>query len=160
VEVREINEIWKKFDDYVGDTYRMRLRKLEYWYEGKHWDDFDPVYNTKFSILNYDQDIELCCKEIDRLFRKYGYKYIKEFANAEGVDFLYNSNFKSMEKNWHCAGFQVQSVLGIISAKLVSNPNYDQIVNTYNKRIELHSINGTMDQSDINRFYKVKDYLG
>ncbi len=160
VDVIEINAIWSKFDDYISYTFFMNLRKLEDWFDIGviDWEKFKLNDGDKYCIFNYDKDLVSASEDIQRLFRDYGLRYINDYGHVKGVDTLYNNN-PLEEDNPHCAGFQVQSVVGIIAAKLAKNPKYDEIKSIYTKRMKKHKEEDTMDVEDIERFFEVSKYL-
>jgi hypothetical protein len=163
VDVEVINEIWKKFDTHISYTYIMNLRELKDWYDlGEvSWEKFQLNDFDRYKLFNYDNDIINASNDIQNLFKTYGLKYINDFSNVEGVDKLYNSNLlEDNHENPHCAGFQVKSIVGLISAKLSSNPNYKEITEVYSDMLQKHKLEDTMNLVDIERFYKIKEYLG
>lgn len=173
VDIKEINDIWQKFDKYIGHTYHMNLKKLSYWYDNVFWDDFDPDDKDKYIILNYDNDISNASLDIQNLFEKYGLRYIEEYGTVEGVNKLMNSDpineatntkEKSAKKEsawWHCQSFNTQSVVGLIAAKLSDTASsYNEIADIYTQKINEHKKNDTMYDDDIIRFFEIKKYLG
>lgn len=160
VNIKEINDIWIMFDEYISYTYSMNLKKLKDFYDigDIDWTKFNDGERDRYKIFNIDNDLVDTCNKIEILFQKYGVKYITDFGSIEGVDKIYNNLKES--NNPHCAGFQVRSVVGLISAKLSDNKNYDEISNFYTAKIKQHEINNSMTKKDIEIFYNVKKYLG
>jgi hypothetical protein len=59
----------------------------------------------------------------------------------------------------HCpadvgSGFDGRCMKGLIVARLVNNPKYDDLVAIYDEEIK-----GTMNAESIENYYKVRDYL-
>lgn len=161
VDVEEINVIWKKFNNNIGYTYFMNLLELKDWYDlgFVKWEKFKRDQGNKYKLFDYDNDLKSAINEIQDLFKNYGLKYVNDFSNLEGVDKLYNTNLLE-NKNPHCSGLQVQSIVGMISAKLSSNSNYKVITDVYSDLLEKHRLENTMNLNDIETFYKIKKYLG
>lgn len=161
VDVDEINLIWKKFNDHISYTYFMNLLELKDWYELGKVDriKFKVEEHDRFKLFNEEQDLISASEHIKNLFKTYGLRYVNDFSTVNGVDKLYNSNLPEISK-LHCSGIQVQSVVGLIAAKLSGNPNYNTISDIYSSIIEKHKIEDTMNMKDIEVFFKVKEYLG
>ncbi len=161
VDVDEINLIWKKFNDHISYTYFMNLLELKDWYEIGKVDriKFKVEELDRFKLFNEEKDLISASEHIKSLFKTYGLRYVNDFSSVNGVDKLYNSNLPEISK-LHCSGIQVQSVVGLIAAKLSGNPSYNTISDVYSSIIEKHKIEDTMNIKDIEVFFKVKEYLG
>ncbi|MFZ4798523.1 MAG: hypothetical protein ACOYMA_13585 [Bacteroidia bacterium] len=161
VNIKEINDIWKMFNEYASITYSMNLNELKDWYDlgVVSWEKFQLNKKDRHQIFNYETDLMHANLEIQYLFNKYGLRYINDFGSIEGVNKLYNQSLDDL-KSYHCAGFQVRSVVGLIAAKLSNNPDYIKISEFYTNKINEHKLNDTMTKKDIEIFFKVKAYLG
>lgn len=161
IDIKEINDIWKKFDEYIGYTYYMNLRELKDWYNiGEiSWEKFVKNNGNRYKLFNYENNLIEAFNEIGNLFKDYGLKYIDDFGSIEGVNRLYNENYLD-NNNPHCSGFNVKGVVGLIAAKLSDNPNYEVISAYYTDIINQHKKANTMTKKDIEIFFKIKEYLG
>jgi hypothetical protein len=172
VDIKEINEIWEKFDEYIGYSFRMNLKKIGYWYDNVLWDDFKVDDKSYYSIKNYDINIINASVDIQRLFEKYGLRYIQEYGSVDGVNKLMNSSPEKKATNtkekpaskesawWHCQSFKTQSIVGLIAAKLTDDGvSYKKIADLYTQRINQYKENDSMYEKDINRFFEIKKYL-
>jgi hypothetical protein len=161
VDVEEINLIWRQFNKNISYTYFMNLLELKDWYELKcvSWDKFKRDDGNKYKLFNVDEDLSNALHNIKDLFENYGLRYVKDFSTVEGVDKLYNTNLLDINSP-HCSGFQVQSIVGMIAAKLSGNADYKNITDVYSVIIEKHRLNDSMNLDDIDMFYKVREYLG
>ena len=157
IRVLEVETIIKKFDSSFGNyTPQINLKWL------KDWCNFGEVdtriNNGKFEIFNYDEDIAEASISIKSLFEEYGLKYIEKYGSVAGLDKM--CNLYPENDNILNYGFHTRSINGIIAAKLVDNHRYKEIVEIYTQRINQHALDKTMNLDDIERFFKVKDFLG
>jgi hypothetical protein len=118
IDVKEVNEVWKKFCPNIGYTYWLNLMRLEYWYENRYWDDFSGDDKDKFNITNLDYDISFATSETIRIFRKYGIRYITDYSTPKGVDTLINTNYTADIEPIHSSGRHHHYTVGLIAAKL------------------------------------------
>ena len=168
VDVKEIQDIWKKFDQYTGYTFLCNLRKLSHWYDDfTSWDDFKTDNADRYQVFIYNNDIQNTSNDIQILFEKYGLRYTEEYATISGVHKLLNSDPENEATStkresawWHTPGFHVQSTVGLIAAKLVDDGSYNIIAEIYSKRLEQRRKEKSMYEEDINLFFKIKEYLG
>ena len=84
------------------------------------------------------------------------YKLISHGKNmliVESIDKLYNE--LPIRRNPYCMGWADHSMIGIISAKLAHNPEYDKIKDTYIRIVKKQTYSEYFRQS----FYRAIDYL-
>ena len=119
--------------------------------ENTHW---KMQYNQKdrFKIFSLN-DIDKIIDKTLNLIYKYGLNYIKKYSNIKSIDNLYNKN--PFDYNPNCSGLNTHCIIGLISAKLSKNENYDKLEKIYSKIVEDNDFN------DIDKvaFDKIKKYL-
>ena len=111
-------------------------------------------YNQKdrFKIFNL-KDIDKSVDATLNLIYKYGLNYIEKYSNIKSIDALYNEN--PLAYNPNCSGLNTHCIIGLISAKLSKNINYDKLEEIYSKIVRENDFN----EIDKVAFEKIKKYL-
>lgn len=111
-------------------------------------------YNQKdrfkiFSLKDIDKSVDTTLN----LIYKYGLNYIEKYSNIKSIDNLYNKN--PFDYNPNCSGLNTHCIIGLISAKLSKNENYDKLEKIYSKIV----IENDFNEIDKVAFEKIKNYL-
>lgn len=126
-------------------------------YEKNKYDEntrWKMQYNQKdrFKIFSL-KDIDKAIDKTLNLIYKYGLNYIEKYSNIKSIDNLYNKN--PFDYNPNCSGLNTHSIIGLISAKLSKNINYDNLEEIYSKIVRENDFN----EIDKVAFEKIKKYL-
>lgn len=112
-----------------------------------------PKARDKIIFKEGDEWIEHCNAIIASLL-PYAVDYINRLSDIEGLDRLYNS-LPINYYNPNCIGFDYHCMVGLISAKLAHNPQYDKIKDTYTAIVKKKNLLEETRQS----FFRLVDYL-
>ena len=155
----KINQIHNtcKINDYdLNYTAFINLLFLEKYVKNKYDENtrWKMQYNFKdrFKIFSL-KDIDKAIDTTLNLIYKYGLNYIEKYSNIKSIDYLYNEN--PFDYNPNCSGLNTHCIIGLISAKLSKNKNYDKLEEIYSKIVRDNDFNDT----DKEAFYKIKKYL-
>lgn len=83
-----------------------------------------------------------------------GLKYLDTNNNIYAIDRMYNTPPLNI-RNSNCSGLDTQCIIGLISAKLAHNDQYEQICNYYSNVIKSADV---LDDTRC-KFEYIKDYI-
>ncbi|MEQ1677947.1 MAG: hypothetical protein ABL876_14660, partial [Chitinophagaceae bacterium] len=99
----------------------------------KHYDNSDRIGTTEdisYKIENED-DIEILKKVIPERFKEYILPYFNKNSSIEQVDKLLNEFPR--ELSIHNRPYPIRACIAIIAARLVRNPNYNELLKIYDE---------------------------
>lgn len=134
----------------IEQTDRLSLIDYDSWVE-----DYRKKYPKARDLIIYtgsDDWIERCNERIGSLL-PCAEDFINKYSTIESIDKLYNE--LPIRRNPYCMGWADHSMIGIISAKLAHNPEYDKIKDTYIRIVKKQTYSEYFRQS----FYRAIDYL-
>ena len=156
IKINQIHDICKINDYDLNYTAFINLLFLEKYFKNKYNEDtcWKMQYNQKdrFKIFSLN-DIDKIIDKTLNLIYKYGLNYIEKYSNIKSIDALYNEN--PLAYNPNCSGLNTHSIIGLISAKLSKNINYDNLEEIYSKIVRENDFN----EIDKVAFEKIKNYL-
>jgi hypothetical protein len=117
--------------------------------------DGRKVINGNLSIrLIQNEDIEAAVETLEKYYNDIAMPYFERYTTLKAIDDIINSPpFDCCPA--HVGGnFDNRCMKGLIVAKLVNNPSYEELVRIYDDKIK-----GTMNTQSIENYYKVRDYL-
>lgn len=135
----------------IANTDRLTLTESELSFEfmRKRY----PEARDKIIFKEGNEWIERCNAIIASLL-PYAVDYISQLSNIAGLDRLYNS-FPINYNNPNCVGLHVHCMVGLISAKLAHNPQYDKLKDIYTTIVKKQIRVEATRQS----FFRLVDYL-
>lgn len=131
------------------DSLTLTESKLSFEFMRKRY----PEARDKIIFKEGDEWIERCNDIIGSLL-PCAVDYISQLSNIEGLDRLYNS-FPINYHNPNCVGFDYHCMVGLISAKLAHNPQYDKLKEIYSAIVKKKDLIEATRQS----FFRLVDYL-
>ena len=156
IKINQIHDICKINDYDLNYTAFINLLFLEKYFKNKYneYTRWKMQYNQKdrFKIFNL-KDIDKSVDATLNLIYKYGLNYIEKYSNIKSIDALYNEN--PLAYNPNCSGLNTHCIIGLISAKLSKNINYDKLEKIYSKIVRENDFN----EIDKVAFEKIKKYL-
>lgn len=156
IKINQIHDICKINGYDLNYTAFINLLFLEKYAKNKYDENtrWKMQYNQKdrFKIFNL-KDIDKSVYTTLNLIYKYGLNYIEKYSNIKSIDALYNEN--PLAYNPNCSGLNTHSIIGLISAKLSKNINYDNLEEIYSKIVRENDFN----EIDKVAFEKIKNYL-
>jgi hypothetical protein len=112
------------------------------------------IINRSMPILIIqDQDVEAAVETLQGYYNKIGKTYFDKYSSLLAMDNIINNAPFDYNPAHVGGGFDDRCMKGLIIARLVDNPNYDELIKAYDKEIKetpLHSINN---------YEKVREYL-
>jgi hypothetical protein len=90
--------------------------------------------NTYHYDLNEEEDIEKVVYSLEKEFTEIVLPYFESNSNLIAIDKLINTNIEENNVNCH---MRFKCFSGLIVAKLIQNPNYENLKSTYSKQIKL-----------------------
>jgi hypothetical protein len=105
-------------------------------------------------ILLFEGDIEAAIETLYQYYTDIAKPYFKKYSSLDALDDIMNN-----EPFAHCPAhvggmFYERCLKGLIVAKLVGNPRYDELVAIYNEEIK-----ETFNEEFITTYKQVRDYL-
>ena len=156
IKINQIHNICKINGYDLNYTAFINLLFLEKYAKNKYDENtrWKMQYNQKdrFKIFSLN-DIDKIIDKTLNLIYKYGLNYIEKYSNIKSIDALYNEN--PLAYNPNCSGLNTHSIIGLISAKLSKNINYDNLEEIYSKIVRENDFN----EIDKVAFEKIKNYL-
>lgn len=125
-------------------------------YDGTYSKDskWQLQYKRQDRFIIFDKrDLEYSEKEMVKLL-PLGLKYLDINNNIYAIDKMYNSPPLN-RKNPNCSGLDTQCIIGLISAKLAHNENYELISNYYSQSINSEDIL----QNTRHKFESIKNFI-
>jgi len=135
----------------IDQTDRLTITESEFSFEYMRKEK--PDARDKIIFKEGDEWIERCNAIIASLL-PYAVDYINRLSDIEGLDRLYNS-FPINYYNPNCVGFDYHCMVGLISAKLAHNPQYDKLKEIYTTIVKKKDLIEETRQS----FFRLVDYL-
>ena len=135
----------------IAGTDSLTLTESELSFEYMRQDN--PEARDKIIFKEGDEWIDRCNAIIASLL-PYAVDYISQLSNIAGLDRLYNS-FPINYNNPNCVGLHVHCMVGLISAKLAHNPQYDKLKDIYTTIMRKEDFPEETRQS----FFRLVDYL-
>lgn len=146
-------QIEKIYETIVGKSHKLTLgNTINRIYASP---DGREVVNGNLSVnLYFDEDIEAAVETLENYYNTIAKPYFEKYQDLKSIDDIMNN--PPFENNpAHVGGiFADRCMKGLITARLVDNPNYEQLVMTYDEAIK-----GTMNTDSIEKYYKVREYL-
>lgn len=156
IKINQIHDICKINGYDLNYTAFINLLFLEKYEKNKYDEDtcWKMQYNQKYRFKIFSlNDIDKIIDKTLNLIYKYGLNYIEKYSNIKSIDALYNEN--PLAYNPNCSGLNTHSIIGLISAKLSTNINYDKLEKIYSKIV----IENDFNEIDKVAFEKIKNYL-
>jgi hypothetical protein len=127
------HKISKKHEQFNEDTTTLggNLGEIMKYYE-TGTDSLSENMNTRYLIEN-EGDVEDLIKAIPERFKNYVLPYFKSNSSVKSVDELLNTEPSEMSIHNHL--YPIRACIGIIAAKLNNNPDFDEIVQTYEENL-------------------------
>ena len=135
----------------IAGTDSLTLTESEFSFEYMRQDN--PEARDKIIFKEGNEWIDRCNAIIASLL-PYAVDYINRLSDIEGLDRLYNS-FPINYYNPNCVGFDYHCMVGLISAKLAHNPQYDKLKEIYTTIVKKKDLIEETRQS----FFRLVDYL-
>lgn len=135
----------------IDQTDRLTITESEFSFEYMRKEK--PDARDKIIFKEGDEWIERCNAIIASLL-PYAVDYISQLSNIAGLDRLYNS-FPINYYNPNCVGIDYHCMVGLISAKLAHNPQYDKLKDIYTTIVKKQIRVEATRQS----FFRLVDYL-
>ena len=135
----------------IDQTDRLTITESEFSFEYMRKEK--PDARDKIIFKEGDEWIERCNAIIASLL-PYAVDYINNLSDIEGIDRLYNS-FPINYNNPNCVGLHVHCMVGLISAKLTHNPQYDKLKDIYTTIMRKEDFSEETRQT----FFRLVDYL-
>ena len=135
----------------VAATDRLTLTDDRPWLE--HLRKENPQAGNRIILTDNETWIKQCNNRLGALL-PYAVDYINNLSDIEGIDRLYNS-FPINYNNPNCVGFDYHCMVGLISAKLAHNPQYDKLKDIYTTIMRKEDFPEATRQS----FFRLVDYL-
>lgn len=129
------------------------LTITDYKEEFEYFREEHPKAKDQIVCTEHDGWIERCNDRIMELM-PYALDYIEKNGTIEAIDKLYNT-LPIIRYNPNCSDFVNHCMVGIISAKLAHNPQYDELKQIYYSIMEKDNILEEYKQT----FLKIIDYL-
>jgi hypothetical protein len=117
--------------------------------------DGRKVVNGNLVInIYFDEDVEAAVESLKNYYNTIAKPYFEKYQDLKSINNIMNN--APFEHNPADVGgaFDSRCMKGLIVARLVNNPNYEQLVQTYDEAIK-----GTMDSESIENYYKVREHL-
>lgn len=117
--------------------------------------DGREVVNGNLSInIYFDDDVEAAVESLQNYYTTIAKPYFEKYQDLKSIDDIINN--PPFENNPANVGgsFDKRCMKGLIVARLVDNPGYEQLVATYDEAIK-----GTMNEESIENYHKVREYL-
>jgi len=117
--------------------------------------DGRKIVNGNLAILLiHDEDIEAAIDTLKQYFFEIAKPYFAKYNSLQALDDIINN-----EPFSHCpahvgGNFDERCMKGLIVARLVSNPKYNELASIYDEAIK-----ETMSSESIENYYKVREYL-
>ena len=156
IKINQIHKICKINGYDLNYTAFINLLFLEKYFKNKYKEDtrWKMQYNQKDRLKIFSlKDIDKASDKTLNLIYKYGLNYIEKYSNIKSIDALYNKN--PFDYNPNCSGLNTHCIIGLISAKLSKNENYDKLEKIYSKIV----IENDFNEIDKVAFDKIKKYL-
>lgn len=117
--------------------------------------DGREVINGNLSInIYFDEDVEAAVESLENYYTTIAKPYFEKYNDLKSIDDIVNN--PPFENNpAHVGGSSTNRYIkGLIVARLVDNPNYEQLVATYDEAIK-----GTMNAESIENYHKIREHL-
>lgn len=117
--------------------------------------DGREVINADLSILLvHDEDVMAAVETLEGYYKRIAKPYFDKYKSLDALDNIINNPpFEYCPA--HVGGsFDNRCMKGLIVAKLVNNPEYENLVAIYDEAIK-----ETMNTESIENYYKVREYL-
>jgi hypothetical protein len=117
--------------------------------------DGRAVVNGDMTIwLRQNEDVESAIETLEWYYNDIAKPYFERYDTLDAIDDIIN-NPPFDHCPAHVGGnFDERCMKGLIVARLVDNPNYDQLVATYDEAIK-----ETENSMSIENYHKVREYL-
>ena len=151
-----IHHVCKVNGFHLNYTAFINLLILNKIYNGDYTDDtkWEMQYNRqdRFVIFN-ENNLKNAEQRMEKLL-PIGLNYLESYANIYAIDKMYNIPPLDRQ-NPNCSGLDTQCIIGLISAKISNNVNYDNICEQYSDLI--HS--NDLLPATVSKFDSIKEYL-
>ena len=147
---KQIENIYEKI---VGKSHKLSIgNTIDRIYASP---DGRKVVNGDLTInIYFDDDVEASVESLENYYNTIAKPYFEKYQTLNAIDDI--MNHPPFEHNpAHVGGsFDKRCMKGLIVARLVNNPEYEALVNTYDEAIKR-----TMDKESIENYHKVREYL-
>lgn len=153
---KKIHSICETCDFHLNYTAFINLLVLKKIYDGTFTEDtkWKMQYDRQDRFVIFDNsDMEKAKAELIKLLPM-GLKYFHDHDDIYAIDKMYNTPPLN-KQNPNCSGFDTQCVIGLISAKLARNGNYEQISSLYSSLIQSEDVL----QDTRNKFERIKNLI-
>lgn len=145
--------IEKIFESIVGKSHKLTMgNTIER--IAKSPDGRQVVNGNMYILLLQSEDIDAAVETLNSYYSNIAKPYFKRYDSLEAInDIINNQPFEHCPA--HVGGrLDNRCMKGLIIAKLINSPNYEQLVATYDEAIKK-----TMNEESIENYYKVREYL-
>lgn len=104
--------------------------------------------------LYFDDDVEAAVESLENYYNTIAKPYFEKYQDLKSIDDIINNPPFEHSPAHVGLGLDERCMKGLIAARLVDNPNYEQLVSTYDEAIKR-----TMNEESIENYYKVKEHL-
>ncbi len=153
---KKIHSICETCDFHLNYTAFINLLVLKKIYDGTFTEDtkWKMQYDRQDRFVIFDNsDMEKAKAELIKLLPM-GLKYFHDHDDIYAIDKMYNTPPLN-KQNPNSSGFDTQCVIGLISAKLAHNGNYEQISSLYSSLIQSEDVL----QDTRNKFERIKNLI-
>ena len=146
-------EIEHIYESIVGKSHKLTIgNTIDRIYASP---DGREVVNGNLSInIYFDEDVEAAIESLENYYNSIAKPYFDKYQDLKSIDDIINN--PPFENNPANVGgsFDKRCMKGLIVARLVDNPNYEQLLATYDEAIK-----ETMNEESIENYHKVREYL-
>jgi len=146
-------KVEKIFDSIVGKSHKLTIgNTIER--IAKSPDGRQVVNGNMYILLLQSEDIDAAVETLNGYYKNFAKPYFERYHSLEAInDIINNQPFEHCPA--HIGGnLDERCMKGLIIARLVNNPNYEQLLAAYDEAIKR-----TMNEKSIENYYKVREYL-
>lgn len=146
-------EIEKVYESIIGKSHKLTIgNTINRIYASNNGRE---VVNADLCInLYFDDDIEAAVESLEDYYTAIAKPYFAKYQDLKSIDEIINNPPFEYSPADVGVGLEERCTKGLIVARLVDNPSYEQLVASYDEVIKL-----TMNEESIENYYKVREYL-
>ena len=113
------------------------------------------VINGNLTINLYsDEDIEAAVESLEKYYTSIAKNYFNKYQTLKSIDDIINNPPFEYSPGNVGSNFDERCMKGLIVARLVNNPSYENLVKIYDEAIKK-----TMNEESIANYHKVREFL-
>jgi hypothetical protein len=146
-------KVEKIYEEVIGKSHKLTIgNSIER--ISKSSDGKDVVNGDMAILLSQDEDVDAAVETLKIYYEEIAKPYFERYRTLDAIDEIMNNPpFEFCPA--HVGGnFDDRCMKGLIVARLVDNPNYNNLVAIYDEAIK-----ETMNTESIDNYFKVKEYL-